>query len=54
MPDNVVARGPGLQPGNTAGNPTHFDVITTGKPSLIFIVNYRQSFLTVAKILQFS
>ena len=29
-PDNVVAKGPGLQPGNTVGNPTHFDVITTG------------------------
>jgi len=31
IPDNVIARGPGLQPGNTVGNPTHFDVITAGK-----------------------
>ena len=29
-PDNVIVKGPGLQPGNTVGNPTYFDVITTG------------------------
>lgn len=35
-PSRVIAKGPGLQPGNVVGAPTHFDVFTEGG-LLIFV-----------------
>ena len=42
-PDNVTAKGPGLMQGNVIGNPTYFEIFTTGKsmnPSLTLIRPY--------------